>query len=359
MALEALAGESGSERAYLFEAEAALYNALYSHRQIRTFRHQGPVTAASFNRTGDRIVTSSYDKTARIWRVLDGSELAILRGHQSVVERATFSPDGTRVITAARDNTARLWDSASGKQLFVLEQPGFYPTAIFSPDGNRILTSAEKRDPVLWDARTGQMIFSVKGTGRSQARFSPDGSSFAAGVGYTEKLTIQIWSTKDGSTLKVIPIRTWPDSVAFSPDGKRLLVNSWWALTYNYLSGLWDLSTDKEIAAFNGHRSDTRGGTFSNDGRLIVTTSLDGSARLWNGFSGQLLSVLGQETPGLKYADLASDLRDQEANSAFSPDDRLLATPSIDGAVRIWDVNHASLFYHHFGARGVRGTHRV
>src|SRR5262249_38753176 len=52
----------------------------------------------------------------------------------------------------------------------------------------------------------------------------------------------------------------------------------------------------------------------------------------------------GQETPGLKYADLGTDLRDQEANSAFSPDDRFLATPSIDGAVRIWDVGHASLF---------------
>ena len=31
-------------------------------------------------------------------------------------------------------------------------------------------------------------------------------------------------------------------------------------------------------------------------------------------------------------------------NSAFSPDDRLLATASMDGAVRIWDVESASLF---------------
>ena len=31
-------------------------------------------------------------------------------------------------------------------------------------------------------------------------------------------------------------------------------------------------------------------------------------------------------------------------NSAFSPDDRLLATASIDGPIRIWDVGRASLF---------------
>ena len=31
-------------------------------------------------------------------------------------------------------------------------------------------------------------------------------------------------------------------------------------------------------------------------------------------------------------------------NSAFSPDDRLLATASVDGPMRIWDVDRASLF---------------
>ena len=40
----------------------------------------------------------------------------------------------------------------------------------------------------------------------------------------------------------------------------------------------------------------------------------------------------------------AGDDRDQEMNSAFSPDDRLLATASINGPIRIWDVGQASLF---------------
>ena len=31
-------------------------------------------------------------------------------------------------------------------------------------------------------------------------------------------------------------------------------------------------------------------------------------------------------------------------NSAFSPDDRLLATASMNGPIRIWDVGRASLF---------------
>ena len=78
------------------------------------------MTYAAFNRTGDRIVTASYDKAARIWDIWDGTQTAILSGHQGVVETAEFSPDGSRVLTTARDGTARIWDAISGKQLFVL-----------------------------------------------------------------------------------------------------------------------------------------------------------------------------------------------------------------------------------------------
>jgi WD40 repeat protein len=30
---------------------------------------------------------------------------------------AAFSPDGTRIVTASWDNTARLWDAESGKPI--------------------------------------------------------------------------------------------------------------------------------------------------------------------------------------------------------------------------------------------------
>ena len=91
LALEALPKfGSGPARPYLFEAETALFQALLAHHQTAVFSHDAGVTDAAFNRTGDRIVTSSYDKTARIWDVSNGTETAVLKGHEGPVERAGF-----------------------------------------------------------------------------------------------------------------------------------------------------------------------------------------------------------------------------------------------------------------------------
>ena len=144
LALEALpTGTSSYSRPYIVEAEIALYKALLVHYQTKIFHHPAGVTHATFNPSGDRIVTSSYDKTARIWDLSSGEETAVLRGHKGPVERAEFSPDGSRVITAARDGTARIWNATSGEELFVLQPVGNFPTAIFSPNGNRVLTAGE------------------------------------------------------------------------------------------------------------------------------------------------------------------------------------------------------------------------
>ena len=233
----------------LFEAEAALYNALLAHRQLGTFSHDAGVTWAAFSPKGDRIVTASYDKTARIWSVSDGSAIAVLKGHDGALERASFSPDGNRVVTAAHDTTARIWDAKSGTQLFVLQQPGGLPTAKFSPDGTRVLTAADDTDHAvsIWDARSGANILTLKGGGASLADFSPDGHSFAAGRG-DDTRTVGVWNTETGRQIKNWQVQTWPDEAIFSPDGNRLLITSWVTVSYAGVSRLWDVSKSVEIA---------------------------------------------------------------------------------------------------------------
>lgn len=340
LALEALPSKDQSERQYLFEAEAALYKALLAHHQIKIFRHGAGVTDTAFNPSGDRIVTASYDKTAAVWDISSGAETAVLMGHEAALERAEFSPDGSRILTAARDGTARLWDAVSGEQLFIMRPVGNYPTAIFSPDGTRVLTAGENSDATLWDARTGKKVLGVKSDAYTRAVFSSDGRSFAT----AGKHFVSIWNSADGALTRSMRVTSWPYSLAFSPDGSRMLAGPWGWHSHRDTSSLFDLSKGTEIAKLAGSKSDTQlnGVIFSHGGQRIATVSIDGTARIWDGALGTLDHVLGQEVSGLK-ADIDTDERDVEMNGAFTPDDRFLATASVNGPIRIWDAERASL----------------
>jgi WD40 repeat protein len=69
------------------------------------------VAHAVFSTDGERIVTASSDRTARIWAA-DGTAIATLQGHEDHVNAAAFSPDGQRIVTASLDGTARVWSLA-------------------------------------------------------------------------------------------------------------------------------------------------------------------------------------------------------------------------------------------------------
>ena len=73
--------------------------------------HGDLVNSAAYSPDGTRIVTASFDKTARIWDARTGAQLAVLSGHGDVVTSAAYSPDGTRIVTASFDKTARIWDA--------------------------------------------------------------------------------------------------------------------------------------------------------------------------------------------------------------------------------------------------------
>jgi WD40 repeat protein len=76
-------------------------------KEIAVLRgHESYVTSASFGPDGARIVTASWDNTARLWDAATAKEIAVLRGHESTVWSAAFSPDGARIVTASSDKTA-------------------------------------------------------------------------------------------------------------------------------------------------------------------------------------------------------------------------------------------------------------
>jgi WD40 repeat protein len=105
-----------------------------------------------FNKDESRILTWSWDGTARLWQA-DTSELLIpaLR-HEGAVRGAMFSKDESWILTWSNDNTARLWQTETGQQLgpaLLHSKP--VNGAVFSRDESRILTWSADGTARSWD----------------------------------------------------------------------------------------------------------------------------------------------------------------------------------------------------------------
>ena len=67
------------------------------------------VRSAAYSPDGQRIVTASADKTAKVWDAKTGRELFTLTGHNGIVFAATYSPDGKRIATAGGDGIVQIY----------------------------------------------------------------------------------------------------------------------------------------------------------------------------------------------------------------------------------------------------------
>src|SRR5262249_47548878 len=105
-----------------------------------------------------------------------------------------------------------------------------------------------------------------------------------------------------------------------SPDGKIILTGS-----RDGTARLWDAATGRPIGPPMQHESQVRAVAFSPDGKTLLTGGQDKQARLWDTATGQLIGLMEHQT-GISAV-------------AFSPDGKTLLTGSLDGTVRLWDAN--------------------
>lgn len=76
------------------------------------------------------------------------------------------------------------------------------------------------------------------------------------------------------------------NSVAFSPDGKRIVSES-----TDKTVKIWDVSNDKELKTLRGHSAEVKSVFFSPDGKQIVSGSGNTTIKYWDVKSGKLLAT--------------------------------------------------------------------
>jgi WD40 repeat protein len=95
--------------------------------------------------------------------------------------------------------------------------------------------------------------------------------------------TVALFETETGRLLRTLGAVSRPTGVAFSPDGKRLVLGGHG--TSDNLA-VWDCETGQRLHELPGH-TDVYAVAWSSDGTRIVSGSSDGRLKVWDGATGR------------------------------------------------------------------------
>ena len=316
------------EKPYPVEVRISLIESSF-HNSAMLKGHTDQICSIAFSPDGTRVVSTSNDKTIRIWDLETGKMLKMLEGHNDEVNTAAFSPDGKLIVSASKDSTVRIWDAATGMQLNNLKGHNApLLSATFSPDGKSIISVSDMDSYIIWDTRTGRQIKKQDRYASDFAVFSPDGKFFATrAVGFTDNLdNVKIWDISSGSpSCKLEGHTSSVSNAAFSPDGRLIATGS-----MDNTIRIWEKASDEGVfiplRVIEGHTRWVRSTAFSPDGKRIVSTSDDNTIRVWDVETGKQLKEFKL-------------LHDPANRTAFCPDgNRVVSASAYDNTIKIWDL---------------------
>jgi WD40 repeat protein len=290
-------------------------------------RHYGVVTSAAYSPDGDWVASTGADRTVRVWRATGRQDLAVLHGHAARVSELAFAPGGRRLASLSRrsslgDGTVRLWEVDPRAALPILRghTSYVYPVA-FSADDRWIASGGWDSAVRLWDARTGEACAVLENSDVAKTlAFSPDGSRLVS----ARHDRLQVWEVATGRRLKEIPVPA-PNilALAFRPDGATLA-----ALDGSGGATVLSVATGAAVARLRmGSSHDTRALAYSPDGRWLAGAGAD----------QKTVCVFDANTyePSAQFAGHDDAIR----TVTFAPDSRRLASCSSDRTVRVWQID--------------------
>ena len=319
--------------------------------------HSNWVDNVAFSPCGEFLVSSSRDKSLRVWDVKKGTQKMVYTDFEESWVKPFYSSEGELLVvfTVDRQDIIEVWNVECREKLYTLELPSrsaytywfkkfpqqaiankktevgdghtsstlreyaCYPDPVmFLPDGATLAAKGYPMGVVLWDVRHKQAQKTLL-EGKRIASFTvlPCGNMLA---GTSRDGNITVWDAEKRDE----PIAEFTQQtqsgwrMVFAPTGDRLAVGSREGTIY-----LYDLKHNEKLKPLTGHTDLTWSVLFSPDGKRLVSGSSDKTARLWDVASSEQIGTFPLDEPRTLMG------------VAFSPCGSIIAT-GMFGGLRLW-----------------------
>jgi WD40 repeat protein/serine/threonine protein kinase len=277
-----------------------------------------------------------------------------LLGHHGHVDGAAWSPDGTRLATYS-PNQAAVWDVPTPKT-YTMNDPGNLispEVKVPSPSGlftavdfgrdSRIATGMSDGTTIVWgiSGGRGQRILTLAGHEGAVVGvdFSADGTRLTTS---SEDGQVKVWNVTPaggGGESMTLP---GAGGLAYSPNGSLLAIGSEGGPV-----SLYDTASGRRSVVLRGHEGRVNGIVFDRSASMVATAGLaDGTARIWDVASGDILAMTGPTRTGKKIEQdpcaLYRTSIEQVFDVSFNPDGTMLAVAGWVGPSSTWVWDEAT-----------------
>ena len=234
--------------------------------------HERSITFLKYNHEGDLLFSCSKDNRVCVWRASTGERIGTYEGHTGAIWGVDISRDSRWLLSCSADMTVKAWEVATGRCALTVQLPGPVHAVAFA-EGDRQFACAN--DPFGQEVSTAVHLFDFKPE-------APETSDVAGGP--RGSMPIAELSAA-GSRIKVTRL-----GFLSLNDGLLVALDNGCVRLYNPNNG--------EVAGeWLEHEGAVSGFAFNDKKTLLVTSSHDRTAKLWDVKEMRVLHTYRADVP--------------------------------------------------------------
>ena len=229
----------------------------------------------------------------------------LLQGHTRPLTQIKYNPEGDLLFTAGKDKSCNVWFSANGERLGTYDgHNGVVWSVDPSFDSKQLLTGSGDYSAILWDLETGKVLHQIDcGQPVKSVGFSYSAKEFflATDIRQDRENKILLYDSRDRD--QIVKNKPW-QTIPMPKGSSKLTVTLWGPQSQILVTGhengnlaLFDPKSGDRVTVADEHEEKVNDLQPGRGGLLLISSSKDQSARLFDPFSLELLKTYKADRP--------------------------------------------------------------